>query len=91
MGYYDRRFRDEWEAAVAEAYADELGADEVVPATGLAELEATAVQVAAVARRVSALANAPVTAGLVRDCDTVEQVAVRVRALTLADGCTKKS
>lgn len=88
-GYYGKRFRDELEAAVAEAYADELGATEVTPRDGFGALGGHATAASRVADRVRRVTGAPVTARSVVEHDTVERVAAHLRSLAPVDSCVQ--
>lgn len=86
-GYYSKRFRDELEAAVAEAYAEELGAAEITAQHGFGGLGGTAATAAKVAERVQQLTKARLTAELVIEHDTVERVASYLRSRAPVDSC----
>ncbi|PRY36949.1 thioesterase domain-containing protein [Umezawaea tangerina] len=88
-GYYSKRFRDELEAAVAEAYADELGAAEVTPRDGFATLSGYVAAASRVADRVRRVTRAQLTAEAVIQHDTVERVAAHLRSQAPAESCVQ--
>lgn len=84
----DRRFRDEWEAAVAEAYADELGLAEVTPRTRFSGVggDEAACRIAA---RISAVTRTRLTHDELVTGDTVEGVAACLRQRAPMDRCVQ--
>lgn len=88
-GYYSKRFRDELEAAVAEAYADELGAVDLTPRDGFGTLGGSAAAASRVADRVRRVTGARLTTESVIEHDTVERVAAYLRSQTPAESCVQ--
>jgi thioesterase domain-containing protein len=82
----DKRFRDEWESAVAEAYADELALAEITPRTRFTGDAAAADRVAA---RVSKVTKTRLSGDVVLDRDYVEAVAAHLRAQAPKDRCVQ--
>lgn len=82
----EKRFRDEWEAAVAEAYADELGLAEVTPRTAFSEVGDDGAA-ARIVERVSRATRTPLTPQDLVIGDSVERVAAHLRTRAPADRC----
>ncbi|MCF6473395.1 hypothetical protein FAF44_34175 [Nonomuraea sp. MG754425] len=83
-GYYANRFRDHLEALVADAYLRELSVTSVTARTSLRAANgrgdrARGDRAEAIAARLRSATNVDITGADVRDLDTVEAVAVRLR------------
>ncbi|MGC4891490.1 thioesterase domain-containing protein [Micromonospora sp. DT227] len=87
MSYYANRFRDQWEAAIAEVCADELTLAAITPRTSLCGSVPDPVTTGRIATRVADVTRVPVTAADVRAHDTVGRLASYVRTVARRDHC----
>ncbi|TDE33616.1 hypothetical protein E1295_37945 [Nonomuraea mesophila] len=85
-GYYQGRFRDQWEAVAAEIFADELGQSTVTPRTGLRGGTGSAERIAA---KLGAATGLQLTADLVRRHDTVHALGSYLRTHARRDLCVQ--
>jgi thioesterase domain-containing protein len=88
-GYYAQRLRDDLEAAVAEAYAEELGVGDLTPRAGLADLGGDDAAAVRIAVRVHRATGTPITADTLRKLDTVERVGAHLRTRTARESCVQ--
>ncbi|MFD0474469.1 thioesterase domain-containing protein [Nonomuraea thailandensis] len=87
-GYYQGRFRDQWEAVAAEVFADELALTTVTPRTGLRAARGAG-SAARIAARLGAATGLELTADLVRRLDKVHALGAYLRTHARLDLCVQ--